>query len=145
MGLFDRLLKPADEKLNDRDAFAGIALTAVSADGVLAEEEALLLTTTFSRMKLFRDVRESQLRQGLERLAAYGKEHGNDALIDECARTVPAELRPTAFAVAADLLLADGVVTDGERRYLERLQKALGVGDDLALKIVDVLAVKNKG
>ena len=54
-------------------------------------------------------------------------------------------MRDTAFAVAADLVLADGVVAETEKKFLEDLQKAMGVADDVALKVTEVLVIKNRG
>jgi tellurite resistance protein len=40
---------------------------------------------------------------------------------------VPERLRTAAFAVFADLVLADGKIEQAERRFLERLASELGL------------------
>ncbi len=145
MGLFDKVLKTGSDKLDAREGFAGIVLGAVAADGVITTEEALGLSSTFSRMKLFQGMTEKDLRKGLEKLSTIAQNKGADALIQQAAAAVPQDLKTTAFAVAADLLLSDGVVAQTEKTFLEKLQRALGVPEELAVKVVDVVALKNKG
>ena len=48
-------------------------------------------------------------------------EHGADAVMDAVARAIPARIRPSPFAVLADLLLADGKMDRQERRFLQRI------------------------
>lgn len=59
------------------------------------------------------------------------------------ARTIPARLRASAFAVVADLLLADGKLEGSERRFLERLGADLKLDPDAARSIVGVIVIKN--
>jgi hypothetical protein len=59
------------------------------------------------------------------------------------ARTIPARLRASAFAVVADLLLADGKLESSERRFLERLGADLKLDPDAARGIVGVVVIKN--
>jgi tellurite resistance protein len=62
-----------------------------------------------------------------------------------CAEGLPEGLRQTAFANACDIVLADGVVEDEEKEFLDHLQKALELDGDTALNIVEVMIIKNKG
>lgn len=145
MGLFDKVIGTTNEKLTDREGFAGIALCAIAADGVITEEEALGLGTTLNRMKLFRGLSQRQVSDVFGKVAKIAKNQGVESLMKHSAEAVPADLKPTAFAVAADLLFADGDVAPEERKFLEKIQYSLGVSDDVALKIVEVVAIKNKG
>ena len=58
------------------------------------------------------------------------KRDGVLGLADRCAAAVPPELRDCAFANACDLILADGVVEDAERAFLEHLQRVLELDPD---------------
>ena len=145
MGLFDKVLGGGNDKLNEAEGFAGIALCAIASDGMITEEEAAGLGTTLSRMKLFRGMSNRDVNKIFEKLLKMAKSQGVETLMIQSAEAVKPELRPTAFTVAADLLFADGDVSPEERRYLEKIQKNLGVNDDLALKVVEVIALKNKG
>jgi hypothetical protein len=57
--------------------------------------------------------------------------------------SLPPDLRGPAFAVAVDLVLADGQASIEERRFIDRLQPLLEISDDDAPKIVDVMIVEN--
>ena len=50
----------------------------------------------------------------------------------------------TAFFIAADLVLADGVVEPEEKKFLEELQRTLQIDEATALKIVEVVLIKNR-
>jgi hypothetical protein len=48
------------------------------------------------------------------------------------------------FAVAVDLVLADGVITGEEKDFLYKLQKRLHIETNLARQITEVIAIKNR-
>lgn len=145
MGLFDKVLGSGTDKLNEAEGFAGIALCAIAADGMITEEEAMGLGTTLQRMKLYSGMSPRQVNGIFEKLVKVVKGKGVNDLMTMSAVAVPGDLKATAFTVAADLLMADGHVDPAEKKFLETIQKSLGVADDLAVKIVEVIAIKNKG
>lgn len=61
------------------------------------------------------------------------------------AKAIPADLRPTTFALATDLVLADGRIGDREKSFIDQPQAVLRIDDATALKIVEVLLIKNRG
>jgi hypothetical protein len=71
--------------------------------------------------------------------------HGIAPVVAWAARTIPAELRATAFANAADLVLSDRRVRGHERSLLDELQAVLRLDETTAVRIVEVLSTKNKG
>ena len=81
----------------------------------------------------------------INRLLGLLKRKGVDTLIDHAVEALPPELRETAFANACDIVLADGVVEDDEKEFLDKLQGKLDIPDDEAVTIVRVMVVKNKG
>lgn len=81
----------------------------------------------------------------MDRLLGILKREGPEALMNRAADALPPDLKDTAFANACDLVLADGSVEDEEKAFLDNLQKKLGISGDLALTIVEVMIVKNKG
>jgi len=48
-----------------------------------------------------------------------------------------------AFFVAVDLVLADGVVKEAEKKSMEELQRTLELDDATVTKIVEVVLIKN--
>lgn len=145
MGLFDKVLGSSSEKLNGQEGFAGIALCAIAADGVVEPEELSGFFTTLTRMKLFHGLNERQFRNTVDKPLKILQSKRIDGLLPLAAEAVPKELKTTAFAVTADLLFADGTVGSEERAILEKIQRALGVDDATALKIVEVIQIKNMG
>lgn len=145
MGLFDKVLGSGTDKLNEAEGFAGIAFSAVAADGVLEQEEQLALVTTLSRMKLYSGLNNRQVGNVFEKLIKIARSEGIDVLIQRSAEATPANLKQTAFAVAADLIMADGHIAGEEKKFLEKIQKNLNVDDATAVKIVEVIEIKNRG
>jgi hypothetical protein len=51
---------------------------------------------------------------------------------------------PTAtFSITVDLVLADGEASTEERKFIDGLQGLLQLPDEDAVKIVDVISIKN--
>ncbi len=147
MGLFDNVfggLSP-NKNLSKNEAFAGILLGAVASDGHISDEEAQGLWTIIGRMKLYENWTGDKFNQMMNRLVGMLKREGVDPLINRASEALPVELRETAFAAACDLVLADGVVEDAEKEFLDKLQKTLDISGDQALTIVEVMIIKNRG
>jgi hypothetical protein len=49
-----------------------------------------------------------------------------------------------AFFVAVDLVLADGIIKDDEKKFLEDLQVTLQIDEATALKITEAVVIKNR-
>ena len=147
MGLFDSLFGGLETstRLSPQESFAGILLGASACDGHIAEEEVQSLIVTLVRMKLFSRINEKQFDQIMNKLYKFQKKHGVDALIDGCIKTLPEELIRPAFANACDIVLADGVVDEDEKVFMDSLQRKLGLDDRTARTIASVMVIKNKG
>lgn len=145
MGLFDKVLGSSTDKLTEAEGMAGIALAAIASDGMITEEEAAGLGTTLSRMKLYGGMSNRDINKVFEKLIKVARSEGVDKLLELSSGAVRAELKQTAFAVAADLLMSDGHVAPEEKKFLEKIQLSLGVNNETALKIVEVMAIKNRG
>lgn len=76
-------------------------------------------------------------------MRALIEEQGGPQVVAAAARALPAHLRESAFAVAADLVLADGTLEHPERRYLLALGKELKLESSSISRIVDVMLIKN--
>lgn len=131
--------------LNASEAFAAVLYGAVAADGVVTQAEALALTHALFETAMYRGLHEPQMRAILTRVRGIYKARGLDDMLKEAAPRVPADLRDTAYAQCVDLVMADDTVNEDELEYLKKAQRALAVPDDLALKIVEVVRILNKG
>ena len=147
VGLFDSLFggMEGSAKLTPQESFAGILLGASACDGHIADEEVQGLVTALLRMKMYQRFNEKQFNQTLNKVHGVLKKKGVEFLIDGCSETLPAELKETAFANACDIVLADGIVEPDEKAFIDRLQLKLGISNDTALTIVQVMVIKNKG
>ena len=147
MGLFDKLFGSAEttQPFGPHEAFAGLLLCASACDGHIADEEVQSLFTMLLRMKMYQRYPDKNWSTLMNRLLGLLKRRGVDELMDKAAEALPSELRQTVFANACDIVLADGVVEDDEKEFLDKLQVRLGIPADDALNIVHVMVVKNKG
>lgn len=146
MGLFDDDLDtPKAKGLSKQEAFAGILLAASASDGHIADTEFRGLCTILARMKLYDNITDDKMNHILNRLLGMLKREGVDKVLDRCVRVLPEELHKTVFANACDMVLADGVVEDEEKEFINSLWKQLGISGDDAKTIVQVMVVKNKG
>ncbi|MCE5296024.1 MAG: tellurite resistance TerB family protein [Euryarchaeota archaeon] len=147
MGLFDRVkgAKEAEAKLSKEESFAAITLAAVAADGVITEEEANGLIMGLARMKLYSGYNSNQMGSMLSKLVGIVRKQGVEALVNQAKESLPKELVETAFAVAADLALADGEIAAQEKDLLTKIQQTLGISEDLAVSIIEAMLIKNKG
>jgi tellurite resistance protein len=147
MGLFDKVLGPKDEKakLSKEEAFAAVGFSAIAADGVITEEEARGFIVGLYRMKMFSSFNDNQMNALLNKLVNVIKKHGVEGLINMSNESLPADLKETAFAVATDLAFADGDVDQTERDILTKIQQMMGIPEAQAIKIIEVMMIKNKG
>lgn len=148
MGLFDKILggqSSENVRFTPAEAFAGLVVAVVGTDGHLADDEVRAANAVFNRMRLFAPIPADLFSVMIERLTGYLKKHGAGWLLDKSITAIPGQLRETAFATAVDLVFADGSVETSEQALVEKIQRALGVPDALALKIVEVIAIKNRG
>ena len=147
MGLFDNLFQgtEASKDFGPHEGFAGILLAASACDGHIADDEVQSLFTSLGRMKMYQRYTEKNWSQLINRLLGILKRKGVDELVERSVEAVPSELRRTAFANACDIVLADGVVEDDEKDFLDKLQDELEIEEDDAVSIVRVMVIKNKG
>jgi tellurite resistance protein len=148
MGLFDKISQTRQQSevtLGPAEAFAAIALIAVAADGYINDSESQVLSMTLSRMQLFRSYPNDVMKKMLDRLLMLLQRQGVQVLFNAALATLPDELKETVFAVTTDIALADGEISHEEEQLLNDLYSALGLSEEIALKIIDVMLIKNKG
>ncbi len=147
MGVFDKVFskEQGTVTLSKPEAFAAVAVAAVASDGDISPEEVQRAVINLATLKSFRrhDLRE--LSNTLNKVSGMIKKRGVSTVIQSAKAVLSADERPSAFFVATDLILADGVVEEQEKKFLEELQTALGIDDETALKISEVVLIKNRG
>jgi uncharacterized tellurite resistance protein B-like protein len=149
VGLFDGIRKSKSAQseitLGPAESFTAIMLVVVSADGYLADAEADLLSTVLGRMQLFRSYPSEVMRRMFDKLCGIQKKQGNEALINAAFKSLPHELYETTFAIATDLVLSDGEVTEEEEQLLGSLCNVLEIPQQTVDEIIRVMLIKNKG
>lgn len=145
MGLFSKLFssssQPSIQISNEREAFFAIVYACVAIDGNIDDDEIEALVAF---------MHSNNYMEGFDSLATYRRmdslrgKYGIEAIVTAALPAVKASMKPTLFATAVDFILADGIVNSKEETLLEDLQKGLGIADDLASKIVEVMMIKNK-
>ncbi len=139
--MLGRFGKPSLEPV---EAFLIIILSAAKADGFLEEYEQNMIVNILSRMTIFEQY-SGNMEQLFDKGLTIINQKGSEQALKIAISMLPTNLHDTAFAVAADLIMSDGHVTDTEQNTLARLAEALSVPKMKALKIIEVMAIKNKG
>jgi replication initiation and membrane attachment protein DnaB len=94
--------------------------------------------------KLFRRSDPRDLASLLNKVAGLIKRRGTGPVLQAAKSPPTREELESPFFVAVDLVLADGIVEEDEKRFLEELQKTMQMDEGVATKIVDVVLIKNK-
>ncbi|MEH2095779.1 tellurite resistance TerB family protein [Nostoc sp.] len=148
MGILDAVLGTENQNqaaLNPAEAFAVIVLMATASDGYLSVEQANSITFVLSRMKLFKSYPHEMMDRLFDKILAILQGDGFNALFDAAKDSLSQDLREAAFAVATDFVLAEGIVAEEEKNFLNDLYQALDVSSERAMQIVQVILIKNRG
>ena len=151
MSLFDKLPQTTNFSRENQitfgpaESFAAIILIAVATDGYAKQEEMMLLNTILGQMKLFRSYSADVISKMFDNILGLLIEQGSSPVLDAAFKSLPRDLYDTVFANVADLVLADGQVTKEEQDLLDSLYRALEIPEHMAVQIINVMLIKNKG
>ena len=126
------------------EAIAAVMVAATLADEERSPEETARLTGALATSRLFQHFGADGHADLVQHVLKLLRERGRSSVLAECVRTLPPEMRETAFANAVDLVFADGRLEEREKEYVDELQAVLGIEHELALRIVEVLAIKSR-
>ena len=130
--------------LTMREATVTILVSAVAADGVLAQQEADRLDALLPSLRLFQQTSPGHVRDLTESALGLLGSHGPEVLLPACAELIPEDLRAPLFALAVELVIVDGDVGGGEMQFVDALKAALAIEDDVAAAVIDVLVMKSR-
>ncbi|MEA3199787.1 MAG: hypothetical protein QOE90_1215 [Thermoplasmata archaeon] len=128
--------------LTEREGVAGIALLAMYADGVIMAEEDDLIRERLLQFPFFLELDEDALGRVLAAVEAHGEKVGPEKLLAESAAAVGPRLRPTAYLLATEVVMADGDYAPEEDEYLQKLRKALALSDEQARSIHEAVEIR---
>jgi tellurite resistance protein len=121
----------AQSKAPALDAHGALIYTMVlvsAADAHLSDGELQIIGDIIGHLPAFRGFDRRRLPQLLDGCAgSLAKEHGLEATLDAIRAALPAHLQETAYAIACDLVAADGEASQEELRVLELIRHRLGV------------------
>jgi uncharacterized tellurite resistance protein B-like protein len=146
MGLFDDALgESRPTQLTKETAFLGVLMLADYSDGTVSDDEMRAFVNTVARMKMYRDLGGDQINRLIDRANKLIKRVGPEDALAQFAAALPETLHRSAFANAVNQVLADGVVEEEEKEFINKLRRALGIPGDDAQMIAKVMMWKNQG
>ena len=99
-----------------------------AADGSVDDEELETISEIINVLPIFQDFEIGNFGQiAGSAIDLLSEADGLDAAVDQIKRTLPDTLGPTAYALACDVVAADGTATQEELRFLEILRHELNV------------------
>jgi Tellurite resistance protein TerB len=145
MGLFDTMFNnvPAEKIFTPQDvreAYAVVLYCCANAEGNIGDEEITFIDSLFLTMKIFEGY------DGAEYLQMAEKHYSNftpEQLMEGSFNHIKKELHSQLFCYCCDVFLADGVVTDEEKKILEKIAAIANIDEETSKKIVEVAIIRN--
>lgn len=126
----------------EAEAWLGILYTCIKADHYITEAENKSLTRILYSKEKFKNV---DFGPYYETAVSLYKELGQLKYVKACCSRIKTEDKETLFALALDVLLADGTLEKEEKCLIEILSNHLGVSSSMSSKIIEVMFLKNRG
>ena len=130
--------------MTTQEAFAAIALAAVSCDGKLGRDEAHALRCQLEYRSLYSDSSEAAMGELFDRLLLLLRDKGVDGLIASALPQLNARQQQSALAVAAHLVHADRKVTPEETEFLDQLTSQMSLPVNEARMVVQAIEALNR-
>lgn len=147
MSLFDRVSgsqSRVQNALSPAEAFAAISLIAVASDGSMTQKQRNDISFALSNLRLLNRYSEDDMQSMFDTLSGIIRHEGVNNLFDVAKDSLSEDLREAAFAVATDLVLADGITAE-EQDFLTELYQALRIRGEIGQRIIEVMFIKNRG
>ncbi|MEX1129412.1 MAG: tellurite resistance TerB family protein [Vicinamibacterales bacterium] len=126
------------------EALIALFIGAMNANDHVAPDEAERAHHLIWSTRRFRRKSGDTVGKLIQDMRTVVEESNARTVIGRATKAIPARLRLSAFAVVADLLLADGKLEAPERRFLRGLGSELKLDHDSARQIIDVVVLKNQ-
>jgi tellurite resistance protein len=136
--------RKAGRKLKTDEALIALFIGAMNANDQVEREELERAQHLIWSTRRFRQESGETVGRMIDRMKQVLEEEDAAEVMDRAAKAIPAGLRPSAFAVVADLLLTDGEIDAGERKFLRQLAKNFNMPARVATNIVDAMLTKNR-
>lgn len=130
-------------RLSIDEGIIAVLLAAMNANQHVSREELARAHHVIWSMRRYRRKSGERVGRLIDSMRTMVEQHGAAPVIAAAVRVIPRRLRSAVFAVASDLVLADGTIDAAERHFLHRLADEFGIARTSATDIVDVMLVKN--
>ncbi|MGI8634413.1 MAG: TerB family tellurite resistance protein [Segetibacter sp.] len=145
MGLFDTLLNNVPEEKtytpqDVREAYAVVLYCCANAEGNIGDEEVVFIDSLFLTMSIFEEYDGADYLQIAEKIC---KNYALEELLEGCFKFVKEEQHSQLFCYCCDVFLADGVVTDQEKKIMEKIAVLAKIDEETSKKIVEVALIRN--
>ena len=127
---------------SELEAWVGILYSCISADNQITDSETATLSRVLSSKQKFIGIDIAPLYRKAFNLRA---ELGQLKYISACSEWIKGEDKETVFALALEVLLADGTLEKEEKNVIEVLSNQLEIEKEMTSKIIEVIFLKNKG
>ena len=115
--------------LTPQDALIAVMATTSAADERMSALELLTISRIIDSLPVFEGYDDQRMRRTLEAVAdMLGAEEGLETIVGLAKEALPEEFYETAYALACDVVAADGHVHISEMRWLDLLRENLSVG-----------------
>ena len=142
MSSFENNISSQNTVNSELEAWVGILYSCISADNQITDSETATLSRVLSSKQKF---------LGIDIAPLYAKsfnvraELGQLKYISACSEWIKGEDKETVFALALEVLLADGTLEKEEKNVIEVLSNQLKIEAEMISKIIEVIFLKNKG
>jgi len=130
-------------RLDVDSALLALLIGAMNANDHVSPEEGARAHHIIWSMRRFRRKSGETVDRAVDRMRQLVERHGASPVITAAAKAIPARLRQSVYAVATDLVLADGKMEPAERRFPDDLGTKLGLDRNTSRNIADVMLIKN--
>jgi tellurite resistance protein len=144
MGLLSRLSGMVSNKApTDSVLLIHAMFLMAGADGNFDDEEVAVLIATANSLPEFKDTTEQEYSSLVGEAKKLARKYENPAAsVAALAQLSTPKMKMKAFLLAAEVALASGDVDEDEDALLESMQRVLGIDDNTAQTIINILAIK---
>ncbi len=143
MGILDKLLNK-EGVFTKQQAITAILYLAVTADREVSPEEEEAFIAASNEMRLLRKQTPTEFNEMVGEIREGILSKGREVILEAAVAALPADLQETAFALAVDFSMLDDNLVFVEKKFIEELRRALGISEERATLIVEVLDIKNR-
>jgi tellurite resistance protein len=145
MGLLGKFLGNAPAKKPTDDVLLLHSIMCMAAaDGIIEDAEDEMIRNYANTLPEFRDMDGSEFGKCFEMSAKIAHKYNRDmkSSLQALNEIQSDAVRKKAFVLAVDIAMSSGDVDEKEEEMLEAMQRILRIDDDLARRVIEVIALK---